>query len=79
MKLYEQHDGDITVVAIEGRIDSNTAKEFGDKLTDLIKSGRTRLVIDFKNIVYISSAGSARCSSPRNWQTKPAANLRYAD
>ena len=57
MKFYQQHDGDITVVEIEGRIDSNSAKEFGDKLIELIRSGRTQLVVDFKNIVYISSAG----------------------
>jgi len=57
LKFYEQHDGDVTVVEVAGRIDSNTAKEFGDKLTGLIRSGRTRLVVDFKNIVYISSAG----------------------
>ena len=57
MKFYQQHEGDITVVEIEGRIDSNSAKEFGDKLIELIRSGRTQLVVDFKNIVYISSAG----------------------
>lgn len=57
MKFYQQHDGDITVVEIEGRIDSNSAKEFGDKLIELIRSGRTHLVVDFKNIAYISSAG----------------------
>jgi hypothetical protein len=29
----------------------------GTKLTDLIKAGRKRVVLDLKNLVYISSAG----------------------
>jgi anti-sigma B factor antagonist len=53
----EERRGDITVVEIKGRIDSNTARPFGDKLTDLIKAGRKRVVLDLKNLVYISSAG----------------------
>jgi anti-sigma B factor antagonist len=57
MHIGEQHKGDITIVEIRGRIDINTARPFGDKLTDLIKAGRKRMVIDLENLVYISSAG----------------------
>ena len=57
MEIAEQHAGDITVVEVKGRIDSNTAKVFGERLTNLVKAGRTRLVVDLKHIVYISSAG----------------------
>jgi anti-sigma B factor antagonist len=57
MEIAEQHAGDITIVEIKGRIDSNTAKTFGEKLTSLIKAGQTRLIVDLKSIVYISSAG----------------------
>jgi len=57
MDFAEQHAGDITIVEVKGRIDSNTAKPFGEKLDGLIRSGRARLVIDLKHIVYISSAG----------------------
>jgi anti-anti-sigma factor len=57
MEIAEQVNGDITVVEVKGRIDSNTAKVFGERLTDLISAGRARLVVDFKNIIYISSAG----------------------
>jgi anti-sigma B factor antagonist len=57
MEIAEQQAGGITVVEIKGRIDSNTAKAFGERLTGLIKAGRVRLVVDFKNIIYISSAG----------------------
>jgi anti-sigma B factor antagonist len=57
MDIGEEHKGDITIVEVKGRIDSNTARPFGDKLTDLIKAGRKRVVLDLKNLVYISSAG----------------------
>lgn len=57
MEIVEGHAGEITVVEVKGRIDSNTAKAFGDRLTTLIKAGRSRLVVDLKHIIYISSAG----------------------
>jgi anti-sigma B factor antagonist len=57
MEIAEQHAGEITIVEIKGRIDSNTAKTFGERLTGLIAAGRTRLVLDLRNIIYISSAG----------------------
>ena len=57
MEIGEEHKGDITIVEIKGRIDSKTARPLGDKLTDLIKAGRKRLLLDLKNLVYISSAG----------------------
>jgi anti-sigma B factor antagonist len=57
MDIGEEHNGEITIVAVTGRIDSNTARSFGEKLADLIKAGHKRVVIDLKNLVYISSAG----------------------
>lgn len=57
MDITEEEAGDFTIVAVKGRIDSNTAKDFGDRLTSVIKSGRPRLLLDLKHIIYISSAG----------------------
>jgi anti-sigma B factor antagonist len=57
LDIAEEHRGDITIVEIKGRIDSNTAKPFGERLTGLIKAGRMRVVVDLKHLVYISSAG----------------------
>ena len=55
--IAEEQKGEITVVDINGRVDSNTAKSFEEKLTGLFQSGRNRVVVDFKHLVYISSAG----------------------
>ena len=57
MDVIEQLAGSVTIVEPRGRIDSATAKEFGDRLSELLNSGRHQLVIDFHSITYISSAG----------------------
>jgi anti-anti-sigma factor len=57
MKIAEEQAGGITVVAIDGRIDSNTAKSLEEKLTGLFKSGRNRVIVDCKQLAYITSAG----------------------
>jgi anti-sigma B factor antagonist len=57
MEIVEQQSGEITIVEISGRMDSITATALDQRLTSLIRAGRARLIIDFKNIIYISSAG----------------------
>jgi len=57
VEIAEHQAGDVTILEIKGRIDSNAAGAFGDRLTGLIKAGRARLVVDLKQIIYISSAG----------------------
>lgn len=57
MKLVEEVSADVTVVEAHGRLDSASAKEFGERLIVLVQSGRSALVIDLENIAYISSAG----------------------
>jgi anti-anti-sigma factor len=57
MKLVEAVAEDVMIVEAYGRIDSTTAKEFGDRLVSLVQGGRGSLVVDLKNIAYISSAG----------------------
>ncbi len=54
--LVAQSDG-VSTVEPKGRIDSITAKEFGDRVCGLIRSGAKRVVIDLGDIAYISSAG----------------------
>jgi anti-anti-sigma factor len=57
MKLMEEMAEDVTVLEAYGRLDSTTAKEFGDRLIALVEDGRNAIVVDLKNIAYISSAG----------------------
>jgi anti-anti-sigma factor len=72
MEISDRLAGGVTIVDLAGRIDSTTARSVGDKLTSLIHSGRTRIVIDLARVSYISSAGfrvllvAARLAEGRN-------------
>ena len=57
VKLLERADQDVSILEPFGRLDSTTAQEFGDRLMALVQAGRSAIVVDLKNIVYISSAG----------------------
>jgi anti-sigma B factor antagonist len=57
MNITEEQSADLTFIAINGRIDSNTAKALGEKLTGLITGGRAQLIVDLEHVAYISSAG----------------------
>ena len=47
----------ITAIGIRGRIDSSTSDALRDKLAALIQAGSVRLILDFKEVMYISSSG----------------------
>jgi anti-sigma B factor antagonist len=50
-------DQEVIILEPLGRLDSTTAQEFGDRLMALVHAGRSAIVVDLKNIAYISSAG----------------------
>jgi anti-sigma B factor antagonist len=55
--IAEEQNGGVTIVDINGRVDNSTAKSFEERLVSLFQSGRNRVMIDFKHLVFISSAG----------------------
>jgi anti-anti-sigma factor len=57
LKLMEEMAEDVTVLEAHGRLDSTTAQQFCDRLVALVQAGRSEILIDLKNIIYISSAG----------------------
>ena len=57
MEIIESKQGDVTIVEPIGRIDSGSSPEFGERLVGLIKEGANKVVVDFNQIIYISSAG----------------------
>lgn len=48
---------EVTSVAIKGRVDSTNAEGLKERLVEIVRSGSSRLVIDLKEVIYISSAG----------------------
>ena len=57
MDLREETSGDVTILEIKGRIDSTTAPDLGEKLTASLTTPQRRLVLDLRQLEYISSAG----------------------
>jgi anti-anti-sigma factor len=57
MDLHEERLDQVTALAVKGRVDSTTAAAFGQKLESVVAAPAGRLVVDFRDLDYISSAG----------------------
>ncbi len=57
ISLNESSPGDLSVVRVDGVIDTNTAGELEEVIDSLVKRGRYRVVVDLAGVDYISSAG----------------------
>jgi len=57
LELVESQSDGVAIVEPRGRIDSMTAGLFGARVAELIRSGSHHLVIDFAEVLYITSAG----------------------
>ena len=57
MKINQEIQDDIKIFRLKGRMDSNTSQGFEDKLFQAISDGSKKIIVDFENLDYISSAG----------------------
>lgn len=57
MDIKETQQDDVMVFTLNGRLDSNTSPSLEKRLTQAVENGTRRVVIDFKDLDYISSAG----------------------
>jgi anti-sigma B factor antagonist len=57
MDIIEEKQGRVSTFKLLGRLDSNTSLSFEKRVFDSISNGTKYLVIDFKDLDYISSAG----------------------
>ena len=56
MTITKHTDGDTTIIAVEGRLNTMAADEFGNEVNNIIGSAQN-LVFDFEKLDYISSTG----------------------
>jgi len=54
-QVWDEHG--LTVLALRGKLDSFSAKDFEDQLLRLIEGGARKLIIDCAQLEYVSSAG----------------------
>jgi anti-sigma B factor antagonist len=57
MEISEELRDGIAALEVKGRIDSTTAGNLQEKLGELVASGCSGLIVDFRQVMYISSAG----------------------
>ena len=57
LDISVQQDGDVTVIALAGRLDTNTAPEFEEAANAVLADGANNLVVDLSQCDYVSSAG----------------------
>lgn len=57
MEINEKHENGVSIFQLNGRLDSNTSPAFEKQLFDAISNGSRNIVIGFRDLDYISSAG----------------------
>lgn len=57
MDIQISHVDSVTIIAVNGSVDSLNADQFTESFTTNVREGRIRLVADLSGVVYTSSAG----------------------
>lgn len=57
LEIRQEEQGDVRILALSGRLDTETSADLELALQDLQAAGATRFVIDLADIGYVSSAG----------------------
>jgi len=52
-----KENGDISVINLKGFLDAHTAPTLENNFTQLIESNKYKIVVNFEDLAYISSAG----------------------
>ena len=55
--FYHELDRDVLVLAADGGLNAETAKQFVGQLESLVDAGVTRIIVDCTNLDFISSLG----------------------
>ncbi len=57
MEIDTRKENSVVVVSVKGRMDAVTTPEIENKLSQIIDGGEKKLLVDLKQLDYISSAG----------------------
>lgn len=57
MNIKTTESGDVSILEVQGHLDTNTSPEAESSINALIDAGATKLLINFAAVEYISSAG----------------------
>jgi len=79
MDIVTQEYKRVAVMAVTGRVDSATAPDMETKLRELVDGGQNQIVLDLKNVEYMSSAGLRAMVSTLKMVKRVNGDLRLAN
>jgi len=57
MEISVTESGDVQILSFQGNLDTNTSPDAENEINGLIDAGAQKLLVNFENLAYISSAG----------------------
>jgi anti-sigma B factor antagonist len=79
MEIATQEYKKVAVMSVSGRVDSSTAPELESQLKLLVDGGQNHLVLDLKDVEYMSSAGLRAMVSTLKSVKRVNGDLRLAN
>ena len=70
--------GQVTLIQVQGRVDSMTANQLGEALTKEIDGGNINVVLDLSSVDYMSSAGLRELVTALKKAKRATGDLRLA-
>jgi anti-sigma B factor antagonist len=78
MKFKIQDYNDVTVIDLQGELDSDSAELFQKHITDIIAQNKTNIVIDMSGVGFIDSQGLEAMLWTRDYCSQNKRELRLA-
>ncbi|MCJ7728402.1 MAG: STAS domain-containing protein [Sedimentisphaerales bacterium] len=78
MKVKTQNYNGVTIVVLQGELDSDVAELFRNTITDVIAKHKTGIVLDMSGVGFIDSAGLEQLLWTRNYCSENKCELRLA-
>ena len=57
MEISVTDSGDVKILSFQGNLDTNTSPDAESEINKLIDAGAQKLLVNFENLEYVSSAG----------------------
>jgi len=78
MKVKTQNYNGVTVVELQGELDSDVAEPFRNTITDVIAKHKTGIVLDMSGVGFIDSSGLEQLLWVRDYCSENKCELRLA-
>jgi anti-sigma B factor antagonist len=78
LSINTDNTQDVSIMKVKGRIDSDTAPEFDNALTQLLKEDRNKIILNLQGVEFLSSAGLRAMVKALKKAQKSGGDLRLA-